>query len=87
MFIADVFEKFKNNSLKVYGLYPSHYLSALGLSYDAKIKLEIVPDPDMYVFFEKGTRGQISYISNRYRKASNKYLKLYGAKKESKHTI
>ena len=87
-----MFEKFKNNSLKVYGLCPSHYLSALGLSYDAmikitKIKLEVVPDPDMYIFFEKGTRGQISYISNRYRKASNKYLKLYGPKKESKHTI
>ena len=28
-----------------------------------KIKLELIPDPDMYIFFEKGTRVGISYIS------------------------
>ena len=62
LFLADVFEKFRNNSLKVYGLYPSHYLSASGLSWDAMLKMtkinrELIPDPDMYVFFEKDTRG------------------------------
>ena len=30
--IADVFEKFRNNNLKNYGLCLSHYLSAPGLS-------------------------------------------------------
>ena len=30
--LTDVFEKFRNNSSKNYGLYPSHYLSAPGLS-------------------------------------------------------
>ena len=39
----------------------------------------------MYIFFEKGTRGGISYISDRYSKASNKYLKSYDSKQESKH--
>ena len=62
-----VFKKFRNNSLKNYGLSPSHYLSAPSLSWDAmlimtKIKLELIPDPDMYTFFEKGTKGGISYI-------------------------
>ena len=28
LLLVDVFEKFKNNSLKNYGLCPSHYLSA-----------------------------------------------------------
>ena len=32
LLIADVFKKFRSNSLKSYGLCPSHYLSTLGLS-------------------------------------------------------
>ena len=35
-----------------------------------KIKLELIADPDMYIFFENDTRGRISYISNRYSKAT-----------------
>ena len=30
-----------------------------------KIELELIPDPDMFIFFEKGTRRAISYIYNR----------------------
>ena len=51
------------------------------------LKLELVPDLDMYIFFEKCKRGGVSYISNRYSKASNKYLKSYDPKQESKHII
>ena len=53
----------------------------------AKFKLELIPGPEMYIFFEKGTRGGISYISNRYGKASNTYLKSYDPKQVSKHII
>ena len=42
---------------------------------------------DMYIFFEKGTRDGISYISNRYSKANNKYLKSYDPKQESKYIL
>ena len=35
LLLADVFEKFRNNSLKNYGLCPSHYLSAPALSWNA----------------------------------------------------
>ena len=38
-----------------------------------KIEPELIPDTDMYIFFEKGARSGNSYISNRYSKASNKY--------------
>ena len=55
LLLADAIEKFRNNSLKNYGLCPSHYLSAPGLSWETmlkvtKIKLELIPDPDMYIF-------------------------------------
>ena len=39
----------------------------------------------MYIFFEKGTRGKISSISNRYIKVNNKYLKPYDIKQKPKH--
>ena len=90
LFLAKVFEKFRNNSFKNYGLSSSHYLSAPGLSWDAmlqmtKIKFELIPDPDMFTTFEKGRKCRISCISDRYSKASNKYLKSDDPKQESKH--
>ena len=38
LLLADVFEKFRNNSLKNYGLYPSHYLRATGLCWMQYLK-------------------------------------------------
>ena len=74
--LADVFEKFRNNSIKTYCICQSHYLSAPALSSDAmlnmtKIKLELISDPHIGV----------SYISNRYSKTNNKYLKSYDQSK------
>ena len=51
----------------------------------AKIELEPIPDSDMCIFFEKGTIGGISDISNRY--SNNRYLKPYDPKEEAKHII
>ena len=51
------------------------------------IELEHIPDPSMYIFFEKSTRGGISYFSKRYSKASYKYSKCFDPKQESKHII
>ena len=59
-------------------LCPSNCLSVPCLGWDVmlqitKIEPELIPDTDMYIFFEKGTRSGNSYISNRYSKASNKH--------------
>ena len=85
LLLADVFGKFINNKRKNYGLCPSRYLSAPALSWDAlanmtKNQLEIITDLDMYISFEKGMRGGVSYIFNRYSEANNKYLKSYNQK-------
>ena len=90
--LAYVFEKYKNNSLKSYGLCPSHYLITPGLSWDAilkmiKIQPELIPDPDVYIFFQKGARGGISYIFNKYSKTNNKYLRRYDTKQKPKHVV
>ena len=92
LLLADVFEKFVNNSVEKYRLCLSHYLSAPGLSWNkmlkmTKIKLALISDPDIFIFFEKGMRGWISSISNEYSKANNKYLKPYDPKQESKDII
>ena len=92
LLLADVFQKFRNNSLKNYRFCPVYHLRALGLSWNAmfkmtKIETELIPDPGIYIFFEKGTRCGISYISNRYSKANNKCLKSYDPKQESKHIL
>ena len=62
-------------------------MSQAGLCCDAihkmtKIELALIPDPGMYIFFEKSTGGGILYISNRYSKTSNKNLKSYDPKQE-----
>ena len=92
LLLADACDKFRNNSLKNYGSCSGHYLNTPGVSWDAmlkmtKIQFKLIPDSDMYIFFEKGGRGRISYISNKYSKANNKYLKSHDPRQESKHII
>ena len=72
-----------------YKVDPAHYFTSPGLSWDAMlkmtgIKLELMTDVDMFQFIEKGMRGGISYISHRYGKANNKYMKDYDSSGPSK---
>ena len=92
LLINDAFEVFRNNCLNNHGLCPSHYVRVPGLSCDAmleiiKVEIELIPGPDMHMFFEKGTRAGVSYISCRCSKLNKKYLKPYNPKEESKHII
>ena len=51
------------------------------------IKLELMVDVDIFQFIEKGMRGGVSYIANRYGKANNKYMKEYNEKAPSKYIM
>ena len=87
-----MFGKVRNYSRKNYRLCPSHYLGALALSCYAmfnmtKMELELIANSDLYILFEKGTKGGISNkflinILKAYKKSQ-----LYDQKQESQHII
>ena len=93
LLLADVFENFRDLCLKIYGLDPVHYYTAPGLAWDACLKitninLELLSDLNMLLIFEKGIRGGISMISNRYGEANNKYMgNRFNKNKLKKHLI
>ena len=50
------------------------------------MKLELLTDPDILLLFEKGIRGRVSMILNRYGKANNKYMgEKYDPSRQSKY--
>ena len=56
LLLADVLQKFRTSNLKSYKLFPSHYLSAPVLIWDAiirmkKFELELTSDTDMNLVF------------------------------------
>ena len=66
--------------------------TSLSLSWDAmlkmtNIKLDLMTDIDMFQFIEKGMRGGVSYIANRYGKANNQFMKEYDQKVPSKYIM
>ena len=83
LLLADAFEKFRNVNLNYFAIDPCHCYSAPGLSWCAglkytDIKLELLTDVDMLLFFETAIRGGISGVmGTRYVKADENHKLLY----------
>ena len=90
LLLADVFENFTNTCLKVYELDPAHFLSLLGLVWQAclkktNVKLELLTDYDMLLKVEEEIRGRICHSIHRYAKVNNKYMENYNKNEESSY--
>ena len=89
--MTDVFKNFRDICIRNYNLDTAHYYTAPGLAWDAALKLtevelELLSDLDMLLMVQKGIRGGVSMISNRYGKANNKYMgKSFKDKEPSKY--
>ena len=86
--LADVYEKFRDKCIEMYGLDPSYFLSAPGLAWQACLKktnvsLELLTD--MLLMIESGIRGGMCQSVHRYAKANNKYMKNYDKSIESSY--
>ena len=90
--LADVMENLIDVCLEKYKLDPVHYVTAASLAMDGMLKvtgveIELLTDPDMYLFFDEGIRGGVSLAMKRYSKANNKYTKNYDPKEISKYIV
>jgi hypothetical protein len=95
LLLADVFESFRQLAINTYECDPACYISLPSFAFDALLKmnqsnpgmkpLELLKDPDMYAFYERGIRGGVSQISTRYAKANNPYMADYDPSKEKSY--
>ena len=86
--LMDSFQKFSDQQLPQKRNFIVFLQMRAGLSWDAMLKrkkMELMTDLDMFKFVEKRMRGGISYITNRYGEANNKYMKEHNSEKSSKY--
>ena len=82
LLFADVFEKFRDTCIEIYGLDPSYFLSAPRLAWQVfkkktNVKLELLTYIHMILMIEEGIRGGMCQLVHTYAKANNKYMKNY----------
>ena len=76
--LSDVFQKFSNFAYETYELDPRHSYTLPGFSWQAmlkltKIELELISDPDIYLFLMDSIRGGIS-VCNKKHVIADKYI-------------
>ena len=88
--LADVFEKFRDKCIEIYGLDSSCFYSAPGLAWQAclkktDVKLELLTNYQMLLMIEEEIREGMSQSVHRYANANNKYMKNYNKKIDSSY--
>ena len=77
--LADVFQRFRRNSLDEYQLDPVYYVSEPHLAWSALLKyidrpIHLITDPEMYRMIQSNICGGICHVSVRYARANNKLM-------------
>ena len=88
LLLADIFENFRDMSLKIYGLDPAYFVSLPGFAWHAclkttGVKLALITDINMLLMIESGMRGGVCHVIRSYAEASNKYMNNYDENKQS----
>ena len=86
LLLADVFENFSEKCFEICEPDPAHFVSALGLAWQAcikktEVKLELITDYDMFMMVEERIRDGMCQAIYRYAKANKKYMNNYDKRK------
>ena len=86
--LADIFENFRDMSLKIYELDPAYFVLLPGFAWHACLKitgvnLELITDINMLLMIDSGMRGGVCDVICSYAEAKNKYMNNYDENKES----
>ena len=78
--------------MEFYGLDAAQYLTLPSFSWDAllkltNVKLELISDPQMFLFFENNIRGGVSVCSHRYAKANNVHVPDFDPNKDTSYLV
>ena len=70
-FPADVFQEFRRLTMSSYQLEALRYVTLPSLALQAalkwtKIELQLITDPNLYLYFESYSRGGLVFVANRY---------------------
>ena len=77
LLLADIFENFRDMSLKIYELDTAYFVSLPGFAWRACLKitgvnLELITDINMLLMIESGMRGGVCHVIRSYVEANNK---------------
>ena len=93
LFLADVFENFRETAQEYYGLDPANYITSPSMAWDAmlsmtNIELDLIDHTELLEKVEMGKRGGLCYVgSKRHAKANNRYMKDYDETKEENYIM